>query len=89
MKTVLSLQSQLDLAGLEGSSVTTFSMFFQVSILDMLCSATKCPQVTFWSHFGCLSGSLGGIDKLTVSIFVLALAVLGPKCLQELPQETP
>ena len=35
MKTVLSLQSQLVLAGLEGSSVTTFSMFFQVSILDV------------------------------------------------------
>ena len=31
---MLSLQSQLDLAGLEGSSVTTFSMFFQVSIPD-------------------------------------------------------
>ena len=28
MKTVLSLQSQLDLAGLEGSIVTTFSMLF-------------------------------------------------------------
>ena len=52
MKTVLSLQSQIVLAGLEGSSVTTFSMFFQVSILDMLFSSTKCLQINFLSNFG-------------------------------------
>ena len=58
---VLPLQSQLDPAGLEGSSVITFSMFFQVSILDMLFSATKCLQITFLSNFGSQLVPRGGV----------------------------
>ena len=75
MKTELSLQSQLDPAGLEGSSVITFSMFFQVSILDMVFSATNCLQVTFWSNFGSQLAPWGGVRELTFSSFFQLWAV--------------
>ena len=89
MKTVLSLQSQLDLAGLEESSATTFSMFFQVSILDMLFSATKCLQIAFLSNFGSPLGPWGVSNFLIFRAFFQLWALLGTKCLQELPQESP
>ena len=89
MKTVLSLQSQLDLACLEGSSVTTSSMLFQVSILDMLFSATKCLQITFLSNFGSPLVPRGGVRECTFSCFFELWAILGPKCLQGLHQEPP
>ena len=89
MKTVLSLQSQLVLAGLEGSSVTTFSMFFQVSILDMLFSATKCLQITFFKNFGSPLGPWGVSKRRFFQAFFQLWALLGTKCLQELPQESP
>ena len=78
MKTVLSLQSQLDLAGLEGSSVTTFSMFFQVSILDMLFSATKCLQIAFLSNFGSPLGPWGVSFFLKKALFSSLFSALGP-----------
>ena len=89
MKTVLSLQSQLVLAGLEGSSVTTFSMFFQVSILDMFFSATKCLQIAFLSNFGSPLGPWGVIKKRFFPYVFQLWTLLGTKCLQELPQESP
>ena len=89
MRIELSLERELDPEGWGALRNRFFSMFFQVSILDMLFSATKCLQVTFLSNFGCPSGSLGGVDELTFSSFFELWAVLGPKCLQELPQEPP
>ena len=89
MKTELSLQSQLDPAGLEGSSFITFSMFFQVSILDMLFSAKKCLQVTLSPILAPNLPPGWGVEIRFFSTFFELWAVLGPKCLQDLPQESP
>ena len=90
MKTELSLQSQLDPAGLEGSSFITFSMFFQLSILDMLFHIKNVSIYFFFSNFGSQLAPLGGgVRELIFSSFFEIWAVLGPKCLQELPQEPP
>ena len=43
----------------------------------------------FFSNFSSQLGPWGGVDELTFSSFVQLWAVLGPKCLQDLPQEPP
>ena len=87
MKTVLSLQSQLDLAGLEESRVTTFSMFFQVSILDMLFSATKCLQIAFLSNFGSPLGPWGVSNFLIFRAFLFSFGPCwGPNASRSSPK---
>ena len=50
---------------------------------------TKRLQITFFSNFDSQLDPLGGVDELTFSSFFQLWAVLGPKCLQDLPQEPP
>ena len=49
----------------------------------------KYVQVTFFSDFGSQLGPWGATRELTFPTFFELWAVLGPKCLQELPQEPP